>query len=109
MREEVILIVVSSLAWVHCHLYTDTIGDAGSAQHCKDDTCVTDERPCFIPRENGILTRLDGVRVSNHEGDQKTFLLCRFICYIYSSIKYFDFGWVIFIILLKSMTREKIM
>ncbi|PFX31381.1 Transmembrane prolyl 4-hydroxylase [Stylophora pistillata] len=67
MREEVILIVVSSLAWVHCHLYTDTIGDAGSAQHCKDDTCVTDERPCFIPRENGILTRLDGVRVGHKQ------------------------------------------
>lgn len=106
MREEAILIFVSSLVSVHCHLYTD----ADSDQHCEDDTCVTDERPCFIPREKGILTRLDGVKVSKYEGKQKrllTFLVCLCICY-YSSIEHCNFGWVIFVILLKSVTRGKL-
>ncbi|RMX59581.1 hypothetical protein pdam_00003642 [Pocillopora damicornis] len=63
MREDAILIFVSSLVSVHCHLFTD----AGSDQHCEDDTCITDERPCFIPREKGILTRLDGVKVGHKQ------------------------------------------
>lgn len=106
MREDAILIFVSSLVSVHCHLFTD----AGSDQHCEDDTCITDERPCFIPREKGILTRLDGVKVSKYEGKQKrllTFLVCLCICY-YSSIEHCNFGWVIFVILSKSVTRGKL-
>lgn len=63
MREDAILIFVSSLVSVHCHLFTD----AGSDQRCEDDTCITDERPCFIPREKGILTRLDGVKVGHKQ------------------------------------------
>lgn len=65
MRLEVIFFLGAFLVCVQGHLYTDS--DVGSSlkQQCKDDTCVTSERPCFIPREKGILTRLDGVKVSN--------------------------------------------
>ena len=65
MRVEVIFFLVVSLLCVQAHLYTNSNVDGGFKQQCKDDTCVTDERPCFIPREKGILTRLDGVKVSN--------------------------------------------
>ena len=65
MRVEVIFFLVVSLLGIRCHLYTNSNVNGGFKQQCKDDTCVTDERPCFIPREKGILTRLDGVKVSN--------------------------------------------
>ena len=65
MRVEAIFFLVAFFLCVQCHLYTDSNVDPGVKQQCKDDTCVTDERPCFIPREKGILTRLDGVKVSN--------------------------------------------
>lgn len=65
MRVEVIFFLAAILLCVQSHLYTNSNVDASLKQQCKDDTCVTDERPCFIPREKGILTRLDGVKVSN--------------------------------------------
>lgn len=65
MRGEAFFSLVASLLCVQCHLYTDSNTDPSFKQHCKDDTCVTDEGPCFIPREKGILTRLDGVKVSD--------------------------------------------
>lgn len=83
MREKRIFILLISLLCVQCHLYTDANVDSGSKQHCKDDTCVTDEGPCFIPREKGILTRLDGVKVSYRKNKQNTFPL-----YIYPQCIY---------------------
>ena len=65
MKVEAIFSLVAFFLCVQCHLYTDSNVNPGFKQKCKDDTCVTDERPCFIPREKGILTRLDGVKVSN--------------------------------------------
>lgn len=65
MRVEAIFFLAAFLLCVQCHFYTDSNADPGFKQHCEDDTCVTDERPCFIPREKGILTRLDGVKVSS--------------------------------------------
>lgn len=64
MRVEV-LFLAAILLCVQSHLYTNSNVDASLKQQCKDDTCVTDERPCFIPREKGILTRLNGVKVSD--------------------------------------------
>ena len=65
MRVEVIFFLVAPLLCVRSHLYINSNVNGGFKQQCKDDTCVTDERPCFIPREKGVLTRLDGVKVSN--------------------------------------------
>lgn len=65
MRVETILFLAAFFLCVQCRFYTDSNVDPGFKQQCKDDTCVTDERPCFIPREKGILTRLDGVKVSS--------------------------------------------
>jgi len=65
MRVEAFSFLAAFFVCVQSHLYSDSDVDPGGKQRCKDDTCVTDERPCFIPREKGILTRLDGVKVSN--------------------------------------------
>ena len=65
MKVEAIFVFEALLLCVQCHLYTDSNIDPDLKQQCKDDTCLTDEGPCFIPREKGILTRLDGVKVSN--------------------------------------------
>ncbi|XP_020602861.1 transmembrane prolyl 4-hydroxylase-like [Orbicella faveolata] len=81
MRVETILFLAAFFLCVQCRFYTDSNVDPGFKQQCKDDTCVTDERPCFIPREKGILTRLDGVKVGHRQevdlGLEKKVLITR--------------------------------
>ena len=65
MREEVIFFVVAFILDVKCQFYADSNANPSSKRYCEDDTCLTMDGPCFIPREKGILTRLDGVKVGS--------------------------------------------
>ena len=64
MREEVFFFMLALILGVNCHFYTGSNPDPRSKHHCEDGTCLSMEGPCFIPRQKGILTRLDGVKVS---------------------------------------------
>ena len=57
MRGSVLLILASTLV-ISFRSYSNS-----SAENCKNDTCESMDGPCFIPRQKGILTRLEGVRV----------------------------------------------
>ena len=57
---DAIFVIVIFIFRAKCHLNT---ADHSSMEPCEDDTCFTLDGPCFIPREKGILKRLDGVKV----------------------------------------------
>ncbi|KAK2551030.1 Transmembrane prolyl 4-hydroxylase [Acropora cervicornis] len=56
---DAIFVTVIFIFRAKCHLNT---ADHSSMEPCEDDTCFTLDGPCFIPREKGILKRLDGVK-----------------------------------------------
>lgn len=57
MRGSVPLILASILV-ISCGSYSNS-----STEYCENDTCESMDGPCFVPRQKGILTRLEGVRV----------------------------------------------
>lgn len=57
---DAIFVIVIFIFRAKCLLNT---ADHSSKEQCEDDTCFTLDGPCFIPREKGILKRLDGVKV----------------------------------------------
>ncbi|KAM7450274.1 prolyl 4-hydroxylase [Porites harrisoni] len=61
MRGSVPLILASILV-ISCRSYSNS-----SAEYCENDTCESMDGPCFIPRQKGILTRLEGVRVGHRQ------------------------------------------
>ena len=54
-----ILFIVTLILGSQCHSNVDQT----LKEQCEDDTCLTMDGPCFIPREIGVLKRLDGVKV----------------------------------------------
>ena len=65
MTQEAVFFILAAVLGVNGHFYTNSNTDPSSKTRCKDDTCLAMEGPCFIPREKGILTRLDGVKVGS--------------------------------------------
>ena len=77
---EAILLILASIVGVNCHMYTHS-----NSSDCDDDTCLSMDGPCWIPREEGILTRLDGVKVGFSS-------VCRYI-YVTVLIQWFVISW----------------
>ncbi|XP_067055161.1 transmembrane prolyl 4-hydroxylase-like [Acropora muricata] len=61
---DAIFVIAIFIFRAKCHLNT---ADHSSMEPCEDDTCFTLDGPCFIPREKGILKRLDGVKVGHKQ------------------------------------------
>lgn len=58
-----ILFIVTLILGSQCHSNVDQT----LKEQCEDDTCLTMDGPCFIPREIGVLKRLDGVKVGHRQ------------------------------------------
>ena len=50
--------ILASILVISCGSYSNS-----STEYCENDTCESMDGPCFVPRQKGILTRLEGVRV----------------------------------------------